>query len=231
MNLLMIFALTMCAFFLIYPHWKRRTIIKRWYHSLNLPQHLATHQHLYQTVDGFALSKRARLIGDAMEYTYGEIDFVSYIALLSLTNPNPSTVFYDLGSGIGKAVIASAMVFKMQKCCGIELFELLHQQALHQLTLLKEMPDYRDKADIIQFIHKDFLLADFNDATLIFVNATAYFGETWERLMLRLKQMSSETLIITTSKKLPPDAFTLLSTTTVRMSWGLVSAYIQRPIA
>lgn len=68
-------------------------------------------QNLYEDVDGYSISRKARVKMDAFAYTYGEIEFLSFIALLSLVKPNENSVFYDLGSGTGKAVIAAAMVY------------------------------------------------------------------------------------------------------------------------
>ena len=162
-----------------------------------------------------------------MEYTYGEIDFISFIALLSLTNPDARTVFYDLGSGTGKAVIASAMVFNI-KSYGIEIFHQLHHAAQKQLQHLQNIADYQLNADNIHFINMNFLDADLNNATLIFINATALFGETWAALNQRLKQVKKNATIITTSKKLSTDDFVIKKITLVQMSWGIVNAYIQQ---
>ena len=220
-------ALTMVLARLI-PRFRRKMVIKRWYQSLSLEKHRANFQQLFSDIDGFSVSRQARLGHDAIEYTYGEIDFVSFIALMSLTNPNTNTLFYDLGSGTGKAVLACAIVFNVRKCCGIELFSTLHNSALRQLHHLQRLPDYHDKATSIHFINGDFLLIDFSDATLIFLNATAFFGEMWTAINHQLKQVKPGTIIITTSKKLSLDAFIVKKTTTVQMSWGLVRAYIHQ---
>ena len=162
-----------------------------------------------------------------MEYTYGEIDFISFIALLSLTNPDPRTVFYDLGSGTGKAVIACAMVFNV-KSYGIEIFPQLHHAAQKQQQRLQETADYSFNANNIHFINMDFLDADLHNSTLIFINATALFGETWAALNQRLKHVKKNTTIITTSKRLLSDDFVIRKITPVQMSWGIVNAYIQQ---
>ena len=39
-------------------------------------------------------------------------------------------IFYDLGSGTGKAVIAAALMHNFAVCCGIELLEGLHTISL-----------------------------------------------------------------------------------------------------
>ncbi len=56
------------------------------------------------------------------------------------------------------------------------------------------------------------------------------FGETWEALLLCLKQMKKGTQFITTSKKLPPDAFRVSKITHAQMSWGVVKVYIQQRV-
>ncbi|KTD20193.1 hypothetical protein [Legionella londiniensis] len=200
--------------------------IKRWRGMLHLDQHQLAYEGLYRDVDGFALSKSTRQLNDAIEYLYGEIDFVSFIALLSLAKPNSETVFYDLGSGTGKAVIACAMVFKVKKSFGIELFATLHQAALMQKERLRKKPAYSSIADRIHFIHDNFLQADFTGANMIFINASAFIGETWKALSQKLAKTQPGTIIIITSKMLPAPQFRLTRKTYVKMSWGIVSAYI-----
>ncbi len=199
--------------------------IKRWRRTLQLDKHEAAYMSLFDDVNGFIASREARKAsGDAPEYVYGEIDFISFIALLSLTKPNQNTVFYDLGSGIGKAVIAAAMVFNMKKNYGIERFKALHDVANHQRYKIQAHPYYKERFHKIKFINDDFLNLDFADATLIFINATALFGETWLRLSSLLENTAPKTTIITTSKALKSPVFTITHTTTVAMSWGQVRA-------
>lgn len=211
------------------PRWINNVRIKNWRRRLNLNQHEAIFQKVVQPVDGFKLSKEARLHHDAMEYVYGEIEFASFIALIEMTNPPSSTRFYDLGSGTGKAVLASALVFEWEAYCGIELFEAIHQSALTQQHQLSQMAGYENRARKIQFHNANFLEADFSQASLIFINATALWGPTWDALNQRLEETASKATVITTSKKLISPVFTVYRTTRVMMSWGVVIAYIQIP--
>ena len=217
-------------FILLIRSLRRKFIINRWYRNLDLDKHHTNHQKLFVDIDGFTLSRQARLTRDAMEYTYGEIDFISFIALLSLAHPNNNTVFYDLGSGTGKAVLACAMVFNVKKCCGIELFTPLHAAALKQQQRLQLLPYYQEKAKTIHWVNADFLNTDFSDATLIFLNSTAFFGDTWAAVSQRLTQTKLGTIIITTSKKLSSNTFIVKKIIPIQMSWGLVNAYIQQHV-
>lgn len=212
---------------LIYLHHKKRDIqIKYWQKSLNLQEHAQVFHQLYQSSNGFILSQQARKNHDAMEYAYGEIEFFSFIALLSLIHPDKHTVFYDLGSGTGKAVLACSMVFPVQKSIGIELFPELYLHSCKQVEQLARMKQYKEQAKSIKFFLGDFLEANINDATLIFINATAFFGPTWEKLCSKIDHLPHLNTIITTSKALSCTHFEVLKHTRVEMSWGIVVAYI-----
>ncbi len=210
------------------PHWLRGLAYKRWHKKRALDQHLSAYIELYATVNGFTLSHAARHTRDAMEYVYGEIDFIPFIALLSLTKPDENTVFYDLGSGTGKAVIACAMVFNVKESHGIELFSSLHHAACNQLQSLSDMTDYSTTIQKIHFTNDHILNSDFHDATLIFINATGFFGEPWVTISQRIEQTTQCATVITTSKPLKSTAYSIIHTTSVQMSWGIVTAYIQQ---
>lgn len=202
--------------------------IKRWRRNLCLDRHWRAFDELYRSVDGFSLSRRERLYRDAPEFVYGEITFESFIALLSACQPQPDTVFYDLGSGTGKAVIAIAMVFDVRLSCGVELFSLLHQSAQQQQNRLLSLPDYRHLDKRILLKQENFLETSLSDATLIFINATTYFADHWRLISKCLEQVNHGTIVISTSKALCSDQFTTVKIVPVIMSWGIVNAFIQR---
>lgn len=206
-------------------HRNKRNKIQRWKKSLQLPAHAQVFQQIYREVDGFSLSRLARKKQDSIDYTYGEIEFLPFIALLSMIKPDHDTVFYDLGSGIGKAVIACAMVFPVRKSVGIEILPELYSSACEQIQKLAANPNYTKQVKKIQFIKGDILDADLSEATLIFINATTFFGTTWETICTRLNNLPHLKTVITTSKELPNSNFTLVNRTKLQMSWGVVLAF------
>ncbi len=211
---------------LLIASWKKLQIW-RWKNNLNISKHANSFYRITRDINGFALSKQARGQRDAFEYVYGEIEFVPFIALLSLCHPDRETVFYDLGSGTGKAVLACAMVFPVKKICGIELFAALHRVAELQHQRLNWLNGYQETAKKIHFIHANFLETNLDDATLIFINSTGYFGDTWEKINHRLEQLTTSPKVITTSKPLSSSHYQVKHTTRIQMSWGVVNAYIQ----
>jgi hypothetical protein len=205
---------------------RKRLRIRQWQKMLNLEEHQHVFQQLYQAVDGFMLSNQARQKQDAIEYTYGEIEFLPFIALLSLVKPDHGTVFYDLGSGIGKAVIACAMVYPVHKSVGVELLPELYLGACSQVKLLTMNPNYTEKTKKMEFIQGSFLEVDLKEATLIFINSTTIFGSVWEALCVRLNNLPQLSTVITTSKSLKSNNFLVTNHTRIEMSWGIVEAYI-----
>ena len=59
---------------------------------------------------------------DGNEFTYGEVNFPSFIPLLEFVKPKQGEILYDLGCGSGRPMIIAAMAFpELQACIGIEL--------------------------------------------------------------------------------------------------------------
>ncbi len=219
--LLMLLALS------VKPYWQRYKI-RRWQNRLQVKKHLAHLNQISAHINGFELSRITRQETDAYEYVYGEIDSQSLLALLSLIPLNSNSIFYDLGSGSGKTVLACAMAFKIKKAYGIELFPLLDQAAKQQLDQLKQIPGYQESANSIEFVCANFLDVNLADATVIFISATGLFGDIWLQINRRLEALTQCPIIITTTKKLLSPCFMLRHQTQVQMSWGTVDAYIQQ---
>lgn len=71
--------------------------------------------------------------------TYGEIEFISIAeCFMFIQNkygafPRSSTnsgVFIDLGSGVGKAVLAASILHPFEKCIGIEIIDFCYKTSL-----------------------------------------------------------------------------------------------------
>lgn len=214
--------------FLIMPWFYARYTIWYWKRSMRLQHHLSTILNISKDLNGFYLSKQARVKFDAMEYVYGEIDLAGFVALMALGDLDTTSIFYDLGSGTGKTTLLCAMIFPIKKSCGIELLTPLHRAACLQHQRLSQYQEYKEKTLKISYIHGDFLTVDFSDATVIFINASAFFGETWMMLNHKINTLIHCRTIITTTKPLIASSYQLTRITRVQMSWGIVAAFIHK---
>ena len=73
-----------------------------------------------------------------MSLIYGEVKFevLSEVFLKSILLP-PGGVFVDLGSGVGRAVFAAAMLHDFKKCVGIEILQSLFEESQQILAQWK----------------------------------------------------------------------------------------------
>lgn len=191
---------------------------------------------LYEKTNPRKISKHDRkkmgLMQDA--YIYGEIDFLSFLKILVKAKPKKQAIFYDLGSGAGKAVFTAALFFDLSKAYGIEqlpgLCELANSQIKKVKSLIKQQNNdiklYQKKLASIQFINDDILNCDFTKGDIIFINATCFSYPTWEKIKERLKLLKTGSRVITCTKRLEDDDFKVLYQGFELMSWGVASVNI-----
>ena len=171
------------------------------------------------------------------EFIYGEIDFLSFHNILENAQPQLGEVFYDLGSGTGKAVFAAALFFDLSKACGIELLPPLYEKSTNQLKKATSFfqnlkPDfenkYLEKIPAIQFIQDSFLSHDFHDANIIYIAATCLSDPTWESLINKMAHLNPGTRIIVATKSIQHKQFEMIYQGLELMSWGLCPVKIYR---
>lgn len=215
----------------ILPKWRHREFLT-WLDSEPIQQAYRNLKELFKDADGSVLSKQDReALGiDAYELTYGEMPFVTFAAILATIEPKPDTIFYDLGSGTGKIVIAAALLHNFKACHGVELLPSLYAYSETRKAAAKKLTEAPDffNADTIYFHKADYCDYDFSDADVIYVNATGAFGETWDVLNQQFNQLKPGTFIILTSKRLGDSRFKLIDARMRLMSWGMNRVFIYR---
>lgn len=100
---------------------------------------------------------------------YAEIDLSFLSVLLRAANPSGSGVFYDLGSGTGRAVLGAAKLAKWKKAIGVEYLAGLHKVATQFESKFKRLG-----GSPTQFLNKDFIDVDLSDAEVVFMYATKF---------------------------------------------------------
>ena len=118
---------------------------------------------------------------------YGECQYESLGAVFSRIKAKgymldqPGGNFYDLGSGLGKAVFTAVLMHDFHKCVG---FEFLEQLATSSQDVVKRwkmackeddtfLPREKQYCDI-RFAAEDILTANWRDADVLFISATCF---------------------------------------------------------
>lgn len=204
----------------IYPHWQQLIKVELFL------------KKLYQNISGMEISKLERKRLDKQEdaFVYGEIDFLPFYTILEQVRPESHEVFYDLGSGAGKAVLAAASFFSLQRVYGIELLPGLYELACAQQKKAEAWAqNYTIALSKIVFIQDDFLNYDISSGDIIFINATCVNYVTWQKLIEKFLLLKKGSRLIVTTKKITHPAFQVLSATYTVMSWGVnsVNSYLK----
>ncbi len=217
------------------PFNKKKSLYKQMQKRIDWPRIQSieqTLQTLFKGSHGKIISfiyRKIRGVSDK-EFIYGEIDFLSFHNILEQTQPKLGEVFYDLGSGTGKAVFSAGLFYSLSKSCGIELLPPLYEKAANQLKKLvnftQALPldseySLSEKISSIQFINDSFLNYDFYDANIIYVAATCLNHATWENLITKMTALKTGTRIIVATKSIEYEEFDLIYQGTELMSWGL----------
>lgn len=171
-------------------------------------------------------NERKRLpMEDTKEFVYGEIEFVPFLSILLETSPKKGEVFYDLGSGAGKAVIASALCFSWKKACGVEIFQGLHECSCKIREKLKNGYAEDVKAPI-EFVCSNFFDYDFTDGDVVFASTLCFKKETLQALTDKCLELKKGSRVISLGKELHADGLEMISEDSYCMSWGPCEAYI-----
>jgi hypothetical protein len=150
----------------------------------------------------------------------------------------PGGVMVDLGSGLGKVVMSTALAFPFQRCIGVECLGYRHRMALQRLHNLLALADrglahlptpltpgapltlpfgeattgshLLGLASRIAFVEGDMFEVDVREASLVFLYSTC-FGPFMDAIAGKLaRELQEGALVGTTTYALKHPAFTLL---------------------
>jgi len=191
---------------------------------------------LFEEVDGYKISfeGKRKLSYFDKSLTYGEILFDSFYEMLKKVQPKAGEAFYDLGSGTGKAVFATHLLFPFSKTVGIEIIPELYYASKNILEKYEKeiRPKILEKNNQqrIDFILGDFLKINFFDADVVFVNSTCFQNELINLLEDYFFYLKKGVRIIMLTKGLTAKSFYLIDSLTYKQSWGetTVNFYVKQ---
>jgi len=187
--------------------------------------------HLYSNVNGYSVSNAARTAAGITEgLLYGELPFETWKAIVMKVNPKHDAVFFDLGSGTGRVVMQSHLLFNFKRSIGLELLPGLHNQACEiALKFAEEIePDIRDEIGDreLHLLNESFFDVDLSEADLILLNHPIKDRELFLKLEQKfLKELKPGTKIVTIIRALANPAFKNIGSEKYQFSWGQSTAH------
>lgn len=189
--------------------------------------------HLYGHVKGYAISTAARAASpeiDTESTLYGELPFETWQEIVGFVQPNLDGVFFDLGSGTGRIVMASHLLYNFRKSIGVEFLKGLHDAACE----VKEDFEINVKPQVLEHVANreiefrlgDIFKTDLSEADFIFMNHPFKESETFMQLEEKfLTELKSGSKIVTTIRALRDPRFKKLGSQTFKFSWGNSTAH------
>lgn len=175
---------------------------------------------LYKNVSGFTISEdeRSSVRTQGGDPTYGEITVHGAQTLLNDLDLQQHDVFYDLGSGVGKLVVQTALTTPVGKAIGVELAPTRHEHAqkvkdeIEKRKLLKKTK--------LEFQNKNVTEVPLKDATVVFMCSTCFSEELMKTLMEKMSQLKKGLRVLTLKRFPETTQFTLIKTYQIPMTWS-----------
>lgn len=171
-----------------------------------------------------------------ISFTYGEIDIRSFYTIMYRVIPinnakAPELIFYDLGSGTGKALFTSILLFDFLETRGVELLSSLHiagSNVLKKFLMSSNQSIRFDLSRQVRLHHASILDYDWSDGDIVFANSTCFSDKLFDEVSQIACKLKAGTIMITFTRSLPLESFDVLDCSQYKMSWGLATVYIHR---
>jgi SAM-dependent methyltransferase len=162
---------------------------------------------------------------------YGEVDFNSFVKVLQKLGLPPGGLFYDLGSGSGRAVFAARFTQDFANCVGIEVLEGLATSS--QAVVEKHDKWFRQYLDMtqpqdVQMVCGSILDYDWSDGDVIFANSTCFDDRLMQDMSAKAEDLRPGAYFVTFTKPLTSTQFEVLEKKRYSMSWGPATVFVHR---
>ena len=182
--------------------------------------------------------------------TYGEIDYTTFaVTIEKIINmygkpdvgasgplgilQSNGGLFYDLGAGTGKPVIAAATLHPFDFCTGIELLEGLHtlsMEAVFSYNSKGRAVGLDTQCQMIKGDFRDFNVKDWTDGDIVFANSTCYDDGIMDSIANLGRKLKRGAFVVTISRRLPSIEFEVIENELHKMSWGDATIFIHQKV-
>lgn len=189
---------------------------------------------IYEDVNGYTVSREAKKNNQKQnaksKFLYGEVPFIAWDAMVRKANPKKDAVFFDLGSGTGRAPLLSHLLFDFKKSVGVEMLEGLHDVACEAREKIAKYakPEFLDylKDRELCFLNENIFDVDFSEADFLFINFPLVGEKNYLLLEEKLRrELKPKTKIIATLRELKNPVFKQFHHGIYKFSWGRADAY------
>lgn len=168
--------------------------------------------------DGLKLAPK-----DITSLTYGETSWFAIKGILDTVQATNNDIFYDLGCGTGRTVFFARIYYGLKKAVGIDIIPTFIETA-QKVALNTGM-------DGVSFIKNDILKTSLKNGTIFLAVITVCYNNAMiEQLKSKLKEIPSNSWVITVSCPLICDHLKVVQTKYLFYSWGIAKTFFHKKI-
>lgn len=177
---------------------------------------------IYKDTSGFGISgEESKFISNmGGNSTYGEITYESVENLGKALNLNKKSVFYDLGCGVGKAVLQVYLNFPVKKSVGVELSKTRIEKATaikKQVKLDRKLARNRK----LKFYEESMTKISLKDATAIYLCSTCFSDQLMSDMANKIAKECKKGAKVATLRELPAHkSFKRINILNLPMTWS-----------
>lgn len=168
------------------------------------------------------------------DFTYGEINFRSFASILRGIRTTAGSRLLDLGAGVGKPVIAAALLFDFQACVGIEQLRGLYKVACSRpkrlLRCLQAQGGLPEDLPDMEFSNTSFFDTSWRDYDVVFLSSTTFVASTLEAVAHKARELPHGAIVISLTHALQAPHLQEQSRRTMSMSWGPALVVVHRRV-
>lgn len=187
----------------------------------------------FNDVEGGSLSQQERNVRNLLgtEYTYGEVEFLHFLPLLNFVSAEKKHgVFWDLGCGTGKALVAAALCDAgFTRICGVEFLEGLCRtslRAIDSFCKISEKAGLKTSRSVFKVVEGDMKTADWLDADVVYTSSICFPEDLIKALAEKGRLLKKGARVITLRNWADTSNYKILYYFKVKMTWGSNSVYV-----
>jgi hypothetical protein len=148
-------------------------------------------------------------------------------------------VFWDLGCGTGKLVIAAGCIHPFTQCWGIDKLRTLTNCGEKMVKDFRDSEPYKGEAErwreiTLRVANSDFTESDawVDNTTFVVCHSTCFTDEMMATIVEKARSMNIGTMFVTTTKPLPDDSLWFrIGEDEIEMTWGTCKIFFHEKIA
>ena len=215
--------------------------------GLSEEEAMAVHEQLFRSlpfavVRALSAEERQRRGLVTAQLAYSEARFDGMAGLISVMRDELALTalkrgggkFVDLGSGVGKALMAAALLHSFDECVGIELLRPLHEAAVAMLdrfdrTARQALPASRRRV-AVQLVRDDLARIPWLDADVVLCISTTFDATLMSRIAAISNDMSVGAVFVTTTTRLPSARWAVRQRYEFDLAHGSVTAFVHEKV-